>query len=349
MSVKKKILFTLPGLTGGGAERVILNIIKSLDKSKYEIKLLLVNNIGVYFDEVPDYVEIISLDTTRTRHALIKLIKAINEIKPDIIFSTLNRMNLLVLMASYFIDKKIKIYVREANLPSAQIENKIMPYWYQRLIRFLYPRAYKIIAQTDEMNRELHQYFKIDKSKIQTIVNPIDKNIIDKNLQNLENPFDTEYINLVAVGRLTHQKGFDILIEAFNLVIKENNKFKLYILGKGEDQEKLESLISKYSLEDNIKLLGFQSNPHKYIKFADAFVLSSRWEGLPNVVLESLYIKTPVVATKVVEMLDELIEDGKSGYLCEVNDIKQLSNNILKLPLRNPQFKTLENMSIAFD
>lgn len=346
MLKKEKILFTLPNLNGGGAERVIVNIIKSLDKNKYDIKLLLVNNIGVYFDDVPNDVEIISLDTKRTRNALLKLIKAINEIKPDIIFSTLNRMNLLVLMASYFIDKKIKIYVREANLPNAQIKNKIMPYWYQQLVKFLYPRAYTIVAQTDEMNREIHKYFKIDKDKIKTIINPIDKETIENNLKNIQNPFNSEYMNLVAVGRLTHQKGFDLLIEALDIVVQKNKKFKLHILGEGEDREKLETLISKYNLQQNVQLLGFQSNPHRYIKFADAFVLSSRWEGLPNVVLESLYIRTPVIATRVVEMLDDLVEDGQNGYLCDVGNIEQLTKTILKLPLENIEFSEIENTKI---
>ncbi len=81
----------------------------------------------------------------------------------------------------------------------------------------------------------------------------------------------------------------------------------------------MEDLIKAYNLKDNVFLLGFQKNPYKYIKFANAFVLSSRWEGLPNVVLESLYVGTPVVATRVVEILDDLIVDGENGYLADVN------------------------------
>jgi len=329
---KQKILFTLPNLNGGGAERVIINIIKSLDKDKFDIKFLLIDKIGVYFEYVPDYVEIISLDVKRTRYALPKLIKAINAIKPDIVFSTLNRMNILVLIASYFTDKNIKIYIREPNLPSAQIKNNNLPLWQRAMIKILYPRAYKIVAQTDEMKSEIHKYFGIKKEKIVTLINPIDKETIDKNLKNAENPFEEGYENFVAVGRLSHQKGFDLLIEAFADVVKERANYRLYILGEGEDRKKLEELIKKFKLENNVYLLGFQNNPHKYIKYSNGFILSSRWEGLPNVVLESLYIGTPVVMTKVNKYCERLIvENGYGAILSDINKLKFIFNSTAKM------------------
>jgi len=330
MDVKKQlILFTLPNLNGGGAERVIINIIKSLDRDKFDIKLLLIDKVGVYFEYVPAYVEIISLDVKRVRNALPNLIKAINDIKPDIVFSTLNRMNILVLLASFFIDKNIKIYVREPNLPSAQIKNNNLSWWYKLMIKTLYPRAYKIVAQTPQMNQEIHKYFGIKKEKIITLINPIDKDTIDKNLQDAQNPFEDGYENFVAVGRLSYQKGFDLLIEVFADVVKENKNYRLYILGEGEDRQKLEELITKYDLEKNVFLEGFQSNPHKYIKYAKAFILSSRWEGLPNVVLESLYIGTPVVMTRVNEYCERLVVKNDCGaVLDEIAELKNILYSI---------------------
>jgi len=331
MDVKKqKILFTLPNLNGGGAERVMINIIKSLERDKYDIKLLLIDRIGIFLDLVPDYVEISSLDIKRTRNALPSLIKKLNYIQPDIIFSTLNRMNILVLMASFFISRSVKIYIREPNLPSAQINNKDFPFFQKLLIKVLYPKAYKIIAQTDEMNNEIHKYFGIKKDKIITFINPIDKEFIDKSLKNTINPFDKNFINIVSVGRLSHQKGFDILIETMNEVIKVNPKYRLYIIGEGKDRDKLEDLIKGFTLQEHVFLLGFKKNPYQYIKYANAFVLSSRWEGLPNVVLESLYIGTPVIATRVVKILNELIENGKTGFLVDLN-IKDLSEKLLSV------------------
>ena len=352
MDVKKqKILFTLPNLNGGGAERVIVNIIKSLDKDKYDIKLLLVDRIGDFLELVPEYVEIISLDTKRTRNALPLLVKAIKEVNPEIIFSTTNRMNILVLISSYFINKQIKIYVREPSLPSAQIKNKNISFLYQMLIRILYPRAYRVVAQTDEMKEEIQKYFGINKENIITLMNPIDTEMIDRNLKNIENHFDEKYINLVAVGRLSYAKGYDILIEAMRDVVKEKNNYRLYILGEGEDRKKLEDMIKDFGIEQNVFLLGFQKNPHKYIKYANAFVLSSRWEGLPNVVLESLYIGIPVIATKVVKILDELIIDGINGYLVNIDSI-DIKNKIFKLDRLKLEFKKdfiVNNTNKLFD
>ena len=326
----KKILFALPNLNGGGAERVIVNIIRLLDNGDYEIKLLLLDNSGDYFQCIPEDVEIITLGVRKTRYALHKLINTVNRISPDIIFATLNRMNILVLLASLFVDIDVKVIVREPNLPSAQINNKCLRFWQIFLIKRLYPIAYRVIAQTDEMREEIHKLFMIKKDKIITLMNPIDTHLIDENLKNVSSPFDGQYKNFVAIGRLNYQKGFDILIEAFAKVVQKDKQHRLYILGEGEERQKLENQISNNGLSDNIYLLGFQTNPYIYIKYARAVILSSRWEGLPNVLLESLYIQTPIIATRVIDLIQSLIVNGENGYITELNS-DSLSNSIRDL------------------
>lgn len=329
--MKKTVVFILPNLNAGGAERVIINIIKTLEKEKYEIKLLLFTKKGVFLKCIPSYVEIISLHIKRSRYTLYSLIQSINNINPDIVFSTLNRINILVLMASFFFRKKIKIYIREPSLPSYQMKYQHLSKFYYPLIKLLYPRAYKIIAQTAEMKDEIYKYYCIPKEKIIVFKNPLDKKLIKQNLENTTNPFDKKFINLVAVGRLSNEKGYDILIEAMRHVVKENRYYRLYIVGEGKDRQNLEGLIKKYNMEEYIFLLGFQINPHKFVKYANALILSSRWEGMPNVVLESLFIGTPVIATKVVKVLNELIVEGENGYLVDIGNVEELSKKILDL------------------
>ena len=323
--VKRRILFAVPNLNGGGAERVMVNILRTLDPEQYDITLLLVDRIGVFFDLVPDYVDLQSLDVKRTRHSLPKLIKAIRANRPDVIISTTNRMNIFVLIASLFAKGRPKVFVREPNLPSAQINNNSLAPLSQKLVRLLYPRAFRVIAQTDEMNAEIHTHFGVPKDKIITLMNPLDTATIDAHLAEATNPFDPATRNFVAAGRLSFQKGFDNLIRAFAQFADNHPDHHLTILGEGEDRVALEGLIAELNLGDKVSLPGFQSNPHRYIKHADALVLSSRWEGLPNIVLESLYIGTPVVATRVVAMLDEIIEPGVNGQLCEVDDVASLT------------------------
>jgi glycosyltransferase involved in cell wall biosynthesis len=333
--MKKTILFCLPNLNGGGAEKVLINIMKyNYLPEKYNIKLLLVDNIGVYFDVIPNYIEIISLDVKRVRNALIPFINKVNEIKPDIIFTTTNRMNILVLLASYFFSCKPEIIIREPNLPSAQIKNKILKWWHIILIKFLYKKADKIIAQTYEMKEEICIFFNTKCEKVEVMINPIDKNMIDKMVEDTKNPFEKKYINLISIGRLSYQKGFDILIKAFSKVIEKNKNYRLYILGEGEDKEKLQNLIKELGLKDYVFLLGFQKNPYIYMKYADALVLSSRWEGLPNVVLESIYLGTKVICTKIGKTIEKIVEEN-NGFLVEVENVEDLKEKILKIGNKN--------------
>lgn len=322
--VKRRILFAVPNLNGGGAERVMVNILRTLDPQQYDITLLLVDRIGVFFDLVPDYVNLQSLDVKRTRHSLPKLIKAIRVNRPDVIISTTNRMNIFVLIAALFAKGRPKVFVREPNLPSAQINNNSLSPLSLKLVKLLYPRAYRVIAQTDEMNAEIHTHFGVAKDKIVTLMNPLDTATMDAHLADAANPFASGTRNFVAAGRLSFQKGFDLLINAFARFADDHPEYRLTILGEGEDRAALEALVTELTLGEKVSLPGFQSNPHRYIKHADALVLSSRWEGLPNIVLESLYIGTPVVATRVVSMLDEIIQDGVNGQLCEVDNVDSL-------------------------
>ena len=332
MQTKQTILFCLPNLNGGGAERVLINIMKyNYSPNEYNVKLLLVDNIGVYFDFIPEYVEVISLDIKRVRNAFNPLVNKINEINPDIVFSTTNRMNLLILIASFFLKNKPKIIVREPNLPSAQIKNKTLKWWHIFLIKLLYKRADKVIAQTSEMKEEICEYFAIKCDKVEVLINPIDKDAINNLVNHQKNPFDSKYINLVAIGRLTYQKGYDILIKSFKKVVAQNSKYRLFILGDGPDRIVLEKLIVDLDLTNYINLLGFKDNPYLYIKYADALVLSSRWEGLPNVVLEAIYLDTFFIATRTVEFLEELTKNNENGYLVNIEDIDDLSQKILQV------------------
>jgi len=315
---------------GGGAEKVLINIMKSYNKEEYNIKLLLVAKRGVYFDLIPSYIELIILNKKRTRQAFFSLIKKVNQIKPDIIFSTTNRMNILVLLASYFFRKKIEIIIREPSLPSAQIKYNNLTKWHIFLIKLLYQKANKIIAQTEEMKEEICKYFKIDCYKVEVLINPVDKDTINKMIKNVTNPFDNKYINIVAIGRLRNEKGYDVLIKAFKKVVEENENYRLYILGEGEERKDLEKLIDNLNLKDKVFLLGFQKNPYVYMKYADALVLSSRWEGLPNVVLEAIYLGTKVICTKVGKTIENIVKQN-NGLLVEVDDVEDLAEKILRV------------------
>ena len=291
------ILFVIPTLNGGGAERVFINILRSLNKEKFNISLLLQDKSGVFTKLLPSDIKIVTLKSKKTRFNFISLLKNIKIINPQIIVSTTNRMNILVLLTS-LLKKEAKIIIREPNMPSAQINNKQLPFYYLWLIKLLYPRANHIIAQTEAMKSDITNIFNIPKDKVIVLTNPIDKQYIIKQSESSINPYNNDKINLVASGRLTEAKGFEFLIRSFSKVVQQNHRFVLNILGVGSDnthKNRLLKLSKELQVENNIIFHGFIDDPFPYYKHAHLFVLSSKWEGLPNVVLEALFLKTPVL------------------------------------------------------
>ena len=329
--IKKKIIFFLQNLNGGGAERVSMNIINLLDKDKYEIHLVLVKKKGAYLNLIPSYVKVYELGFSKTMFSVFKLRKKINELQPDIIYSTLFRTHIAVHFALQGLAYRPKTIFRMQNSPKLVLENKRLP-WIQRVfLEKALKHATKVIAQTPQMKEEVVFYHKVMAKKIEVFINPLDTKLIQKSIEGAKNPFDDRYINVVASGRVTYQKGYDILIKAFNKVSIANRNYKLFIIGETKTNkiEECRALVKKYHLEDVVHFLGFQSNPYVYYLHADLFVLSSRWEGLPNVVLESLYLNKPVVGTRCISFMETLIDDGKNGFLVDVEDSETLASKIL--------------------
>ncbi len=313
MNVKKKIMFVMPSLSGGGAERVMLNLVKYIDRDKFIPIFVLNKKEGKLLEYLPSDIEVIDLNINQARYAIFKIAKKIKEIKPDILFSTLGHLNLLIAIIRPFYSKKIKFISRESNTVS--LENKGEKY--PRLFDFLYRNFYNnfdlIITQSKYMKDDLIENFGIKKDKMITIYNPVDiKNILEKKDKPLVKPLKKDKINLIAIGRLAPQKGFDVLIDAMAHL---DERFHLYILGEGEDEKELKKQIKTLGLDDKISMLGFQENPYAFINRSDFFILSSRYEGLPNVVLESNACKKPSIAFDMPGGTAEIIVDGKSGIL----------------------------------
>lgn len=336
MSISNKIniLFAIPTLNGGGAERVFVNIIRTIDDQKFNKKLLLIDDSGVFVDLIPPDVEIITMNSKQTRFSFFPLLKNIKLLNPQIIVSTTNRMNILLLLVSIFIKNRTKIVVREPNMPSAQFNNKQLPRYYIRLIKLLYPKADFIIAQTETMKKEINQVFNIPLNKIVVLTNPVDTRYIDDNVKNAKNPYNNKKINIIASGRLRKQKGFDFLLRSFHNVIRNNQQFMLHILGEDNDngvyKQELISLSKTLDISDNVVFHGFINNPFPYYKYADLFVLSSKWEGLPNVILEALYLQTPVVVTDCIPYFNEILDEGKNGFIVNFGDERTYADRIMK-------------------
>jgi glycosyltransferase involved in cell wall biosynthesis len=326
-----KILFLLPGLHVGGAEKVTITILKQLDPSIFDISLAVLQKEGELLLQIPNYVKIHSLNKSKTIFSILAIQKLIKLKKPDMIYSSLHRMNIAVYLASVLIKSNTVTVFRSQSSPKSELKYN----QYSKTFLFLAQRAYRsadyVIAQTPDMVDEIHEVFGTKKENIKVLINPVDMDLIDLSVKEGKNPFDTSKINIIASGRIRLEKGYDILIKSFASVVQKNSRFRLHILGSDVvgDQKDLEELAKNLNLNNKITFWGHQNNPYLFYYYSDLFVLSSRWEGLPNVVLENLYLGKPIVATKCIPLMASLIKNNENGILVDVENIEQLSQAIL--------------------
>lgn len=329
-SNSKIILFILPTLNGGGAERVALNYLRRLDARRYALNLILFGKTEELADLITPDLKVINLNTNSTRKSFWPLLFCLQRIRPDIIFTTHSRIATLLFFIRPLVPK-FRHLARLQNTPSAEKKFNV----YGRGYRLLYSLAFRsadiVIAQTDNMRKDAITTFRISEKKIFTRHNPIDINLMKSSVNNAQAPFNTDQITAVGAGRTTYQKGFDLLIRSIPKVLQIYPNFHLYILGKiGIQGKDLFKIVADLNLGKHISFKGYQKNPYIYYSNCDLFILSSRWEGFPNVFLENYYLNTPIVATKCVPIVEHMIRNGNNGYVCEINDVKDLSDKIIK-------------------
>jgi len=330
--LRTKLMLMTPNLHGGGAEKVFVNLLKHFDRERIEPVFMTANLSGPYTKHLPTDIEVINLGVSRARYIVPKLLKAINKTKPDVILSTLEQLNLSLLLARPFIRRKTKVVIREANLPSKTMASysfyrKMI---YQSMYRRLYPLADQIIAQSELMRNELLTVTGVKGSRVTTINNPIDIKTIAR-LADVPNPFTrSSGKNIVSVGRLEYQKGYDILIQAFKQILLQYPGSNLYILGEGSLQAELAQLAVSLNIAESVHFAGFTENPYPYMKYADLFVLSSRFEGFPNVLLEALACNAKIVAANCDSGPSDILSRSEFGLLVPVENASALADGMVR-------------------
>lgn len=342
--MKKRILFFIQNGVGG-AERMTINIAQSLDSSQYEIIFCKVSmpyllQNGRIDDFIPKEYKLTNIFFSGQISFLFQLYKVIKKFKPDIVFSSVMPYNQRLLFLKPLFKHTVFIVRNDNYLFTV---NRLK----QNVIKYTYRKASKIIAQTEEMKEELIG-LGLNPEKIIVLHNFIDEKLIaDK--ASIHSPFSDEpKIRFVSVGRIAPQKGFDILINAFKTVVQELPNAELYIIGDitgvhEEEYRKLKSLTVELELSENVIFTGYTPNPYSYIKNANVYVLSSRFEGLPNVLIEAQFLGTPSAATKCVPIISRMIRDGENGYLAESENAESLANAMIaatKIHSVNPVYQS---------
>jgi len=326
---KRKILFLLPNLNSGGAEKVAMNYLRSLDARKFQATLLVFNKTDQLLELVPEEVDVIDMKTKKTSHSAWGVLMYLWRVKPDFVYTTHSRVASL-LMAIRPFSSRFKHIARMQSTPSLELKYSEYGMFKKKLYSWGFNCADVVLAQTEDMKKDAVEVFKIPDANIAVLHNPLDLLHIKCSLAELPSPYSQSNINIVAAGRLSKEKGYRLIIEAIPTLLKEYPNIVVHILGKdqGEKKELLE-LAEELNVVKMIKFHGFVANPYPFYAFSDLFVLSSYWEGYPNVLLENFYLNTPIVATRCIPSLQELIDVGVNGYLCEVGNAVDLADKIL--------------------
>lgn len=321
---KISVIFILPDLETGGAERIITTIANHLSRDRFEPKILLLRKQGGYLDFLEEDVEIIDVNTERIRHSLKPILSEIYRRKPDIVFSGFGEVNAyLSLFIKLF--PRTKFIARETNVVSEHVTRKEIRFFYN-----FYNNYQQIIAQSDDMMKDLTKNFNIKPNKIIKINNPVDFDFIDRKLISSTKPecFKYNYKNVVAIGNLSSRKGFDNLLKVFSRLKNEN--ILLHILGDGKDREILHQMKDFLGLK-HVFFHGRQENPYQFLKYADLFILSSRYEGFPNVLLEAGACGTYALANNCPGGINEIIQHQVNGEVSDIDNHEDFSQKIMSI------------------
>lgn len=329
--MKKKILFVNDEMMVGGVSKVLNNLLALLDKNKFDIDLLILHYHGDMIKEIPNGINVIRgtaffnvcdtpISDLLKDHRFILLIKKIClffSIKTGLITYLIRHQRNKMHIEDYDAEIAFKegfctLFVASGDCPNKinwiHADYKVKNYAanYMATMKKCLSKIDHNIAVSQVAANSFQEVFSLTE-KVQTIHNIIKyEDIINKSAEMVD--FRDDKLTFVSVGRLHPQKAYDRLINVCSRLKKEGYLFKLYIIGDGEQKESLMQQIADTNLANTVILLGQQSNPFKYLKQADCFVLSSIYEGMPTVVFESLILHVPVISTKVAG-IDEQLND----------------------------------------
>ena len=318
-----KIDFYISSLSGGGAEHVLTNIAGNLAEKGHDVTITTFEKRKQFYQVNPK-ITINRCDNTKC-NKIPEVLKDYRDTrrqlkrrKADVVISFLSRTNMMLSMAAPF--TKSKIFVCDRNNRQKSQSKRVF-----NLSCRLYRMAYRVGVQT---NRAKESYPKYLHKKIFVIANPLDCNELDRQCEGM----DIKKTNtVISVGRLEQAKDFETLIAAFARTQKTHPNWNLKIYGQGKRRDSLLELIEQLGQKDRIELCGVTHTPFLEMKKSRVFVLSTRYEGFPNVLCEAMYAGLPCISSDCEFGPSELIDDGKNGYLFPIGDADSLYEKLTDL------------------
>lgn len=370
--MKKKILFVINNLNCGGAEKALISLLETIDYSKYDVDLLLFKQEGVFMSKIPNKVNLLPAPGNykyfdmSVKKAILESIKkfrfdvAFARVGSVYIFKTEKSKAVLEQRVWKYLSKGIDKLDTEYDVAIGYLEKNPVYFcadkvkakrkigWihndYEKLgmnkdIDNKYFRKLDyIFTVSEECLNVLEKVFPQYKYKFRLMNNIVSVETIRKlSLEEVSDvKFSDENINIVSVGRLNYQKGFEMAIEACAILKKKGYRVNWNVIGEGEDRLKLQKLIKDLNIENEFKLLGIRENPYPYIKQSDIYVQPSRFEGKSIAIDEAKILCKPIVVTNFSTVTDQ-IKNELNGLICDMNSEK-LANQIEKL-INNNELK----------
>jgi len=338
MREKKRLLFLLPSLRGGGAERVAINLIPFLAKyfdltlilleGKIEYELPKANFNLIYISkELSSY----KSHLLNTPFHVFNFYRLVKKLRPDVVLSFMEQANIINLLISKLL--KYKVIISQRIDPFNQYKgtkNKgLISFLIVQSARRLYPNANKIICVSEGVKQATSKFYNISLSKLSAIPNPVDIKKIKKNIESYHTDFNQYFL---VPGRLNIlHKGQDLAIKAFAKVFKKYPNTKLILVGSGADLDMLKELSKKLSLFDKVLFLGWRKDIWGLMSKAISTILPSRYEGWPNVLVEAMAVGSPVIATDCPHGPKEILDNGRFGMLVPMEDEDALANAMIEM------------------
>ena len=326
-----RIALFIGSMRGGGAERVMLTLAGGFAERGVDVDLVLVKAEGEYMGMVPEGVRLVDLDTSRTLTALPRFLNYLRRERPSSLLSTVLPTDLAALMAKPIHGRRLRVVVRQATTFSDTFDvEAFKTRQFMRLARLLMPSADAIVAVSDGVACDLRAQVPRAAGKVTTIYNPVVAPGLSKQAAaSVEHAWFSSggAPVILAAGRLSGEKDYPTLLRAFAEVVR-SRPARLVILGQGVERESLLELAERLGVSDRFDLPGFDVNPFRHMSRASVFVLSSRYEGFPNVLAQAMACGAPVVSTDCRSGPSEMLEGGRWGRLAPVGDWRAMARAI---------------------
>jgi glycosyltransferase involved in cell wall biosynthesis len=296
----------------------------------YSVDLVLVSAEGPYLKEVAANVRIVDLKARRVLASLPALVRYLRREQPASLLAAMGHANVTAVMARHLAHVSTRVVVSErtnfsiSRAHAVSLRQRMIGYF----MRWAYPRADGVVTVSSGVADDLVKSIGLSRESISVVYNPVITNaLLTQSQFEPSHPWFRvgELPVVLGVGRLTAAKDFPTLLHAFAR-LRDTRQIRLVILGEGEARSQLEALIAELGLQNDVSLPGFVENPIAYMRRSAVFVLSSAWEGLPNVLIQAMACGSPVVSTDCPSGPNEILENGRWGRLVPVGDVVALAD-----------------------